>query len=248
MSQPIWQTIRDDLTAEIAQRHLLPGAKLPTEAELSRRFGVNRHTVRRALANMQDSGLVVARRGSGVFVAHRPVPYRLGHKVSFTRNMADTGHHGARRILRLETLPAAGDEAAMLKLPAGAPVHILENIALIDDVPSTHSRSFLPAGRLPGFADAMRDSGSISAALKADGIDTYHRAWTRVSAARADGATARHLHMAEGAPVLRTVALNRTSEGWPVEYAHTIFCGDRVEFLVEAEGGGAPDRPSVRAL
>lgn len=231
-TQPIWQTIRDALTAEITRGSHAPGARLPTEAALAERFGVNRHTVRRALAAMQDSGLVVARRGSGVFVSHRPVPYRLGPNVSFTRNMAETGHDGARRILRLDTLPAAPEEAAQLELPPGAAVHVLENVALIDNVPSAHSRCFFPADRLPGFADAMRAHGSITAALRVDGVDAYTRAWTRVSAGRADGTIARHLQMVEGAPVLHTTALNRSAAGWPVEYANTAFCGDRVELLV----------------
>ncbi|MEM1300333.1 MAG: phosphonate metabolism transcriptional regulator PhnF [Pseudomonadota bacterium] len=236
MSQPVWQTIRNQLSAEIADGQFGPGAKLPTEAELARRFGVNRHTVRRALGSLADEGLVHARRGSGVFVTHRPVPYRLGPMVSFTQNMADTGHEGRREILRLETLPAKAEEAEALEIPACSLVHVLENVALIDGVPSTHSRCWLPAERLPNFPEAMRATGSITAALRADGADAYIRAWTRVSAGRADGATARHLQMSEGAPILRTVSLNRTQDGWPVEYAHTVFCGDRVEFVVGEEG------------
>ena len=239
MTQPIWQTIPAELTADIADGRFGPGAKLPTEAELATRFGVNRHTVRRALGALASEGLVHARRGSGVYVSHRPVPYRIGPMVSFSQNMADTGHKGRRQILRLETLPATGPEADALELPEGARVHLLDNIALIDGVPSTHSRCFFPAARLPRFADAMRETGSISAALRADDVDSYHRAWTRVSAARADGVVARHLQMAEGAPVLSTVSLNRASAGWPVEYSHTVFCGDRVEFVIE-DGGRGP--------
>lgn len=237
MSKPVWQTIQDQLMLEISDGQFGPGAKLPTEAELARRFGVNRHTVRRALGALADVGLVHARRGSGVFVTHRPVPYRLGPMVSFTRNMADTGHEGRREILRLETLPAKAEETEVLEIPTGSPVHVLENVAMIDGVPSAHSRCWLPAERLPSFPKAMRATGSITSALCADGVQSYRRSWTKVSAGKADGAIARHLQMAEGAPILRTISLNRTEDGWPVEYAHTVFCGDRVEFVIGEDDG-----------
>ena len=51
---PLWTAIRDTLLKEIAQGHYAPGARLPTEAHLSERFGVNRHTVRRALAQLAE--------------------------------------------------------------------------------------------------------------------------------------------------------------------------------------------------
>lgn len=235
MTGPIWQQIRRALVDEIGEGRFGPGDKLPTEAALARRFGVNRHTVRRALGQMQGEGVVHARRGAGVFVTHRPVPYRLGPRVRFSENIAQSGRTGTRHILRLETLPALEDEAGALEIPPGELVHVLENIALIDGVPATHSRCFFPAAPLPAFPRAMREAGSITQALVADGVDTYARAWTRVSAGRADAATARHLGMAEGAPVLRTVSLNRAGASWPVEYAYTLFCGDRVEFVIDAE-------------
>ena len=69
---PIWQSIAQSLQSEIAQGHYAAGDKLPTEAELALRFGVNRHTVRHALADLAQGGLVHARRGAGVFVTIRP--------------------------------------------------------------------------------------------------------------------------------------------------------------------------------
>ncbi len=68
----IWTSIAEALTADIGAGRYGPGDKLPTEAELSVRFGVNRHTVRRALAALADDGLVHSRRGSGVFGTHSP--------------------------------------------------------------------------------------------------------------------------------------------------------------------------------
>ncbi|MFN3294181.1 MAG: GntR family transcriptional regulator, partial [Gemmobacter sp.] len=74
----LWTAIAETLRGEIAQGLYPPGARLPTEAALSARFGVNRHTVRHALAALAQDGTVHARRGAGVFVTARPTDYPLG--------------------------------------------------------------------------------------------------------------------------------------------------------------------------
>ena len=79
--EPIWRSIANTLQTEIAQELYRPGDKLPTEAELADRFGLNRHTVRQGLASLAEAGIVHARRGSGVFVAARPTDYALGQRV-----------------------------------------------------------------------------------------------------------------------------------------------------------------------
>ena len=85
--EPIWRSIANTLQTEIAHELYRPGDKLPTEAELADRFGVNRHTVRQGLASLAEVGIVHARRGSGVFVAARPTDYALGQRVRFHQNV-----------------------------------------------------------------------------------------------------------------------------------------------------------------
>ena len=65
----IWTEIRNDLETDIRLGRFAAGTKLPTEAELAARFGVNRHTVRRAIASLVEAGLALSRQGAGVSVA-----------------------------------------------------------------------------------------------------------------------------------------------------------------------------------
>lgn len=235
MSRPVWQQIRDDLIREIAEGRFTAGARLPSEAALAIRFGVNRHTVRRALGAMQADGLVHARRGAGVFVMSSTVPYRIGPEVRFTRNLNATGHSGSRDILRLETVGASPTEASELGLTDGDRVHVMESVGRIDGVPATHGRSVFPAATLPDLSTALAELKSVTAALAACGVGDYRRAWTRLTAERVSGTTARHLLMQDGAPVMRAVSLNTDPDGAPVEFAHTWFCADRVELVIDAE-------------
>lgn len=233
----VWTAIAGTLGDEIAQGLYRPGDRLPTEAELSMRFGVNRHTVRRALLAMAEAGTVHSRRGSGVFVTARPTDYALGQRVRFHQTIAASGRIPSRRITRRETRPASAREAEALGLGAGEAVHVIEGISLADGQPLASFRSVFPAARFPGLLAALDGQSSVTDALSACGLTDYTRAGTRLTAKIADPVLALALQLQPGAPVLRSVAINVDRAGRPVEYGITMFAGDRVTLTV------SPDQP-----
>lgn len=228
----IWAAIAGTLAGELAQGLYPAGAKLPTEAELAARFGVNRHTVRHALADLAAKGLVVSRRGAGVFVASRPTDYAIGRRVRFNENVTAAGQVPSRELTRLEMRVAAGHEAAALGLEPGALVQVVEGVSLADGQPIAMFRSVFPAARFPDLPDALRELPSITAALAAAGVADYLRASTRVTAKAAKPVQALRLRLREGAPILRTEAVNVDGAGLPVEYGLTWFAGERVTLTV----------------
>lgn len=235
---PIWTSIADTLSAEIAHGHYRPGDRLPTEAELAARFGVNRHTVRHALSALVQAGTVRTRRGAGVFVTSRPTDYPLGRRVRFHQNVTDTGRTPSRRLTLLETRAADGKEAEALHLPPGAPVHVVEGVSLVDGQPLATFRSVFDAGRFPDLLVQMQAHQSVTAALAACGLSDYTRAQTRLTAKLAPPMMALALELPDGAPVLRSVAVNVDAAGRPVEYGTTWFAGDRVTLTVAPEAAG----------
>lgn len=229
----IWLEIEATLREEIANGHYRPGDKLPTEAEQARRFGVNRHTVRRALAALQEAGLVRARRGAGVFVTAEPTTYHLSRRTRFHANLAAMGHVAEHRTLRLDTRLCDAREAELLGLQPGEEVHVREGVGLSDGIPLTLYTSLFPGRALPGFTDLLHELASVTKALNAAGIADYTRAWTRISAERATATQSGHLQCPDGAALLRTTSLNIDSSGRPVEYGVTYFVGERIELVVE---------------
>ena len=231
---PIWRSIAATVQAELAQGLYRHGDRLPTEAELAARFGVNRHTVRHGLAPLIEAGLLHSRRGAGVFVAGRPTDYPLGARVRFHQNVAASGRTPSRKITRLETRPASTDEAEALNLAPQAPVHVIEGISLADNQPLAVFSSVFPADRFPALLTAMADQTSVTVAPAACGCTDYTRAETRLTAKLADALQANALHVQLGAPILRSVAVNVDATGAPVEYGKTWFAGDRVTLTVAA--------------
>lgn len=233
---PVWKSIATALTEDIAQARYDTGDKLPAEAQLAARFGVNRHTVRRALAEMAAGGLVHSRRGAGVFVAARPTDYPIGKRVRFHQNISKGGRTPAKQILTTETRAAAEGEAAALGLAAGDMVHVYDGLSLADGQPIALFQSIFPSDRFPGMLETLEETQSVTAALKRCGIEDYTRLETRITARQATATQALHLRIPEGAPILRTTGINVDGNGQPIEYGRTWFAGDRVTLTV---GGDA---------
>ncbi|MBL4811442.1 MAG: phosphonate metabolism transcriptional regulator PhnF [Rhodobacteraceae bacterium] len=227
-STPIWQAIAGTLRQDIVNGHYGQGAKLPTEATLSNRFGVNRHTVRHALKTLAEEGLVQPRRGAGVFVIMAPTDYPIGRRVRYHQNLRAAGRVPAKNVLLLETRPGNARECAGLALPLGESVHVYEGLSLADGQPIAIFRSVFPALRFAGLIADLRAYGSVSTALRLGGVADYTRASTRLNAKLATATQAVHLKCSEGAPILRSIGINVDADGKPVEYGRTWFSGDRV--------------------
>lgn len=230
----LWRSIHDRLLEEIATGHYKPGEKLPTELDLARRFGVNRHTVRHAMAELRDHGIVYSRRGAGVFVASKPMAYKIGRKTRFSKNLLDAQQAPTIRFLRLETRHADKIEQSTLALGRTAEVHVVEGIGFSNNIPITHFTSVFPAKPLAGFIEALTSTGSISAALKACTISDYERKRTEITAILATPETAAHLACQPGDPILRTRSLNQ-SNGLPIEFGTSLFSANHIAFVVGEE-------------
>lgn len=230
--EALWSAIAATLASEIGAGHYRPGDRLPTEAALAARFGVNRHTVRHALGALAERGLLHSRQGAGVFVAQRPTDYPLGRRVRFHQNVLAAGQTPSRRISRDETRPCDAEEARALGLKTGDPVHVVEGVSLADEQPIAAFRSIFPAARFPDLIRHLQQTQSITGALAAAGLTDYTRAETRLTAQLADPVLALALAVRPGAPVLRTVAVNVDPRGAPVEHGTTWFAGERVTLTV----------------
>ena len=232
---PVWKSIETALLHDIAAARYTPGDKLPTETALSHRFGVNRHTVRRALASLADQGVVHARRGAGVFVTLTPTDYPIGRRVRFHHNLQAAGHLPERRMLSAEARGADAREAEALNLPQGTPLHVCDGLSLSDGQPIAVFRSAFPAERFADMPAVLGRVHSVTRAFAEHGIADYTRAWTRLTARLASATQALHLKIREGDAILRTDAVNIDPDGTPIEYGRTWFAGDRVTLTLSAE-------------
>jgi GntR family phosphonate transport system transcriptional regulator len=230
---PVWQAIAQALRAEISEGRYRPGDKLPTEAQLAARFGVNRHTVRHALSDLVAAGLVRTRRGAGAFVAAVPTDYPIGSRVRFRENLLAAGRRPEKRLLDVVCRAATAGEASALRLPEGADLCACHGLSLADGVPIAVFESVFPITRLPGIDLALTETSGVTEALRRVGVADFSRASTRLTAVLATATEALHLNLREGDPLIRSTSVNVDPAGVPVEYGRTLFAGDRVTLTLE---------------
>src|SRR5580704_4283437 len=169
----LWRQIAETLRNEIGGDDYPPGARLPTEAELSARFGVNRHTVRRALEELSRGGLIRVEQGRGTFVAEDVLDYTVGTRTRFTEWIHRHNKEPSGRVLQRREIAADATIAAGLGIRPGARVVLLERLGFADDTPVSLTRHFFPVTRLRGILSALAAAPRITDALRAVGVEDY---------------------------------------------------------------------------
>lgn len=228
-----WRRVADALEADIEAGRLQPGSRLPSEAQLAEKFGLNRHTVRRGLASLAERGLVRATRGSGTFVETGPMPYPIGLKTRFSEVMAKAGKEARGELVSAEHAMASAAIAQALGIEEGAPILTMLTINRADDVPLSFSRTNLPLPRFLGFAEIFANKGSLTKAYKKFDLLDYKRKSTRILARPADGEEAQALDIKAGRTLLVVNFVNVDLAGVPIQATESRFAADRVELVVE---------------
>lgn len=236
----IWQSIRDTLVEEIEQGVLAAGGRLPGDNELAVRFGVNRHTVRRALAHLQTEGLLRSERGRGTFVVEDAIAYRFGAQTRFEENLLENKRRPSRSVLSAIEFPAPDKVARQLKIKAGAPILLVTLLGEADGVPIHLYKASFPAERLPGMGELIRAfpigrsaNISLTGLLKKAGVEVFSRKNIRIRCRLPDQEEARHLKMSLTDPVMETEILTIGKSGVPLFSGYTVYCGSRIEFVLE---------------
>ncbi|MDJ0391378.1 phosphonate metabolism transcriptional regulator PhnF [Roseomonas sp. E05] len=233
----LWRQIALELEHGIAEGTLAPGSRLPTEAALAARHGVNRHTVRRALDSLAARGLLRIEQGRGSFVAEDVVDYPLGPRTRFSEVIRAQNREPEGRILRLAEVPASAAVAEALRLPAGQAVLAVERLGLADGRPVVLGLHHFVLPRFAQLGAALEGHGSITRALALSGLADYRRAWTRLTARLPTAEEATLLRQARARPVMLAEALSVDPDGQPIDYTLSRYAAGRVQIIVE--GGGA---------
>ncbi len=230
----IWKQIVADLEAGIADGRIPAGAQLPTEMELATRYKVNRHTVRRALAELANTGAIEATQGRGTFVSHHPITYPLTARTRFSEIVSAQDLQPGGRMIASAEEPARAMVAERLALKPETPVIRLEMLRVAESRPVVIGTSWFPKHLAPDLIANYAETGSITRALALAGHGDYRREASWISAQPAEPEDIRHLKLARGIPVLFVESVNVTATGTPLQFSRTRFAGDAIQLLVKS--------------
>jgi GntR family transcriptional regulator, phosphonate transport system regulatory protein len=233
----VWRQIADTLATEIRDRTYLDSGKLPSESELSARFGVNRHTLRQAVSALQTEGLVRIEPGRGTFVRHELLDYALSSRTRFSENLLQQGLLPSKQLLTAREMSPPPRAARELKLEKADKVLMVETLDEANGDPIGLATAYYPAERFAGLLEMLNEGTCTTSILRHFGVQDYLRAESRVSTQMPGEETARLLMQPVNRPLLCVECLDVDMDGVPIKYGETVFCGDRVQLVVGAGGG-----------
>jgi GntR family transcriptional regulator len=211
-----------------------PGAVLPSERLLARRYGVARATVTQAIDGLVSRGLVYRVHGSGTFVAEPKFRQPLT-LTSFTEDMRARGMTPGSVVRSQAIVPASEVVARHLALIPGTPVVHLERVRTADGEPMALERTHLPAQRLPGLEEADLTDASLYELLERTWGVQVAEADQWASVVRLGEEEAALLHVSAAQPALLFQRVTRDPAGTPVEYVRSLYRGDRYEVHTRLE-------------
>ena len=229
----LWRQIVRTIEAEITDGTHAPGGRLATEAQLAQRFGVNRHTVRRAVEELSRAGLVRVEQGRGSFVAEDVLDYAVAPRTRFSEWIRAHNKEPSGTVLDLREGVADIHVAKALGLRAGARVVVMERLGLADGRPVNITQHHFSSARFPGLFARLRAGEGISEALAGCGLADYRRQVTRVTARLPTPDEAQLLRMPRNRPILLTEAINVDPAGQVVEYGLGRYPTPRVQIVFE---------------
>ncbi|WP_064707591.1 phosphonate metabolism transcriptional regulator PhnF [Rhizobium bangladeshense] len=230
----LWRQIADRIREAISAGAYDETGMVPPETGLALQFGVNRHTVRSALAALAQEGIVRAVQGRGTLIERKErFNFPITRRTRFTAGIGDQAREMRGLLLEEAKEEASAEVARWLGLKPGAEVIRLETLREADKRPVSRATSWFPAERSAGIGEAYRKHESITKAFAELGLVDYVRATTEVTAAHAATADLADLELTPGAILLIAKAMNTDLDGVPVQYSISRFAADRVQFTIE---------------
>jgi DNA-binding GntR family transcriptional regulator len=224
---PLYFQIASGMERAIRSGALTPGSRLDNEISIGQRLGLSRPTIRRAIQELVDKGLVVRRRGIGTQVVQGTVT-RPVELTSLYDDLAATNHVPTTTVLAHEVIRARDDIAGKLGIASGDEVLFLRRTRGADGAPVAVLENYLPAD----FADisaAQLEGRGLYQTLRARGV-AIAIARQVIGARRAHADEAELLGIAEGGPVLTMTRVAFDNAGRAVEFGSHCYRPDRYHF------------------
>ncbi|MGK6320229.1 phosphonate metabolism transcriptional regulator PhnF [Sphingomonas sp. DT-204] len=233
----LWREIADALVRDIDNGILQPGAQLTSDADLGRRFGVNRHTIRRALSFLGDEGLIRSQRGKGTFVVESALSYRLGAKTKFEENLLEMSKVPHRTMLHVSKIAPTDDIAKKLNITTAQSTISFALLGSAGDVPIQIMEMYLQEERFPHALERLNEIDSDNVLLShifvSIEMPEYRRAEMVLRSRMPTEIESNQLKMAKTDPVTETRVVAVDALGRPVYFCVTTFCSSRVDFILD---------------
>ena len=227
LTLPLYAQLKGTLIDAIACGDLKPGDQLPSQRALGETYGMSHMTVRRAISELINEGVIYAIPGKGIYVAANKQDAEAGPLVGFTEDMARRGMMASSQVLAAEIVGASTLLAQVLNVPVCTPLIYLYRLRLADGEPMALQTGYLPHTLCPGLLEHDLEHNSLFAVLR--NVYGLHLtgSTTAVEAALTDKEQAALLGLPFPSALLITEQITYLDTSQPIEFVRTAYRGDR---------------------
>ncbi|MBS7577469.1 MULTISPECIES: GntR family transcriptional regulator [unclassified Enterococcus] len=228
---PIYIQIHDELKRRIEQGVWKIGERLPSERELSIQFDVSRMTLRQAVLNLAEEGIVERRIGSGTYVASKKVQEKLSGTTSFSELMLAQGKEPFSELISYFVTKPSIVECEALEITEDQWVVRMERVRYGDLIPICYEVATIPH-YLVKNVNKDEVSKHFYQTIEKLGHEIGGNS-QKISASTANEKTADLLELKRGDAILRLRQISYLKDQRPFEYVLSQYAGNRFEILLE---------------
>jgi GntR family transcriptional regulator len=227
---PLYAVLEAQIAAGIAGGEFPIGSQLPTEEQLIQRFAVSRTTVRKAIQNLSDRGLIEIRRGTGTFVTQPRITQDLTELTGFVEDMDALGHAATARLIDRTVVAADADVAQHLALAVGSRVMRIRRVRLANGVGMSLDETYLPLEIGEKIVTHNLEAEPIFALLEQRYNIPLVDAEYELEAVSADADVAAALGVDTGSAIFLIERTSYSVGDRPVDYEKLHYRGDLIRF------------------
>ncbi len=229
-----FEKIANDLRKSIQEGVYSSGDQLPLEKELCEQYQVSRVTIKRAMDELVQQGLITKRRGSGTFVKTLDDGYAKQLSLSTGNQFSgfaetNRGHDVRTKVMRFEIVHPSEDVATKLQMSVKDFVYDIIRVRILDNVPIVIEYTMMPIQLVPGIRNEILEASIyryIEKTLKLN-IQSAHRT---VRAVRSTEMEQKELQIPPELPILEIEQVAFFSDGHPFEYSISHHRSDKSAF------------------
>ncbi|MCM3714578.1 GntR family transcriptional regulator [Alkalihalobacillus oceani] len=225
---PLYYQIKELIRGKIDNGNWKAGDKIPNELDLAKDFVVSRATIRQAILELVNEGILTRKKGVGTFVSK---PKFEGNFITFSYPEELGTKHTPISIKAIEG--TVGNLKA-LNLKDDEKVHEIIRLRFFNEEPAAIEKTYIPVGIVPDLLENSLEGKLNDLLTEKYGI-TMTKYKSSIEPVLLNSYEANVLEVEENQPALKITKLLMTPQGNPVMLSTSIFRGDRCKLLFSSE-------------
>lgn len=230
---PLYYQLKNIIKEQIENGYLKPGDTVPPERILAESYEVSRPTIRKALSELVNEGLLNRKKGKGTFVSEPNFEFSFVQKLmTFYDDMVTKGFEPKTRVITKKLKEANEDLAGKLSISAGNKIIFIKRVRFIKGEPIVIVNNHLPYHLCQEIMSTNLSDKSLYNSMAEKCNLVNYRAEMIIRPAVANHFDSKLLGIDTGEPIHHIKTISYTEDNIPMDYFESRFRGDRGEIKV----------------